>query len=136
VPGVTGWDRYAVNENDQVRLFVDLRQPAITQACRVLRDELLPHFYATKIRFRFWTMNGFIMSGQNIWLKQIGRENRRSLENVELLALPSSLETDVGRFSRELGCDFEVVDPEVDTYDHGDMEHACQGEMVYRMIFT
>ncbi|KAK4888164.1 hypothetical protein LTR27_012921 [Elasticomyces elasticus] len=66
-----------------------LQQPAITLASRLLRAELLPYFYAYRVRIQFFYGN--INDGQLKWLDAIGQMNRKSLRRVELVAWPEAI---------------------------------------------
>ncbi|KAK5743276.1 hypothetical protein LTR17_002753 [Elasticomyces elasticus] len=90
------WPRPTIEEifdhdmaNDQAMIryaYAKLRQPAITLASRVLRAELLPYFYAHRVRMQFYL--GHINDGQLKWLDAIGQKNRKNLRRVELMAWP------------------------------------------------
>ncbi|KAK5744739.1 hypothetical protein LTR17_001815 [Elasticomyces elasticus] len=150
--------RLALDDKPKIRAWPDnhptgtcelvLNQPAITRTCHALRAEILPLFYESHIRFRFYNglAGGFNYSSQRrAWLRAIGAANRRCLKNVELLAVPEDMsgrKTDhyykcqmtPSDFVRKFDLDIELGMPETDTYG-AESERAVSGEMVYRLIF-
>ncbi|KAK1822280.1 hypothetical protein LTR12_003220 [Friedmanniomyces endolithicus] len=78
-----------------------LCQPAITRTCRVLREELLPHFYASCVQFNFvFDLNRedgydtYTLQEKLVWLHSIGPANRRYLPKMVLSYNPDLWEPD------------------------------------------
>ncbi|KAK3661630.1 hypothetical protein LTR56_000118 [Elasticomyces elasticus] len=144
-PKIRAWPK-----NPQMGTYEQiLTQPAITRTCHALRVEILPLFYESHIRFRFYDgLDGgrTKQSQRRVWLRAIGAANRRCLKNIELLAVPEDM---VGRqddkvynnwmtpsnFLKDLEFDVELGTPIKDTYGGAETEKAIDGEMVYPFIF-
>ncbi|KAK4611728.1 hypothetical protein CLAFUW4_13312 [Fulvia fulva] len=54
-------------------------QPPITRTCRLLREELLPYFYSTKVLITC----GADDEELGLWLRTIGPENRRAIVGIK-----------------------------------------------------
>ncbi|EME83641.1 uncharacterized protein MYCFIDRAFT_211380 [Pseudocercospora fijiensis CIRAD86] len=76
-------NRWSKDKREQNAL---MRQPGITRTCKLLRDELLPYWYATKATCELWEFS-FSWADLNIpqWLRMIGPEARRRLGRAYLL---------------------------------------------------
>ncbi|KAK5677500.1 hypothetical protein LTS10_010072 [Elasticomyces elasticus] len=140
-PKIRAWSRWDTYEQT-------LTQPAITRTCHALRVEILPLFYESHIRFRFYDgLDGgrTKQSQRRVWLRANGAANRRCLKNIELLAVPEDMlerqddQEYKGRmtpsnFLKGFEIDVELGTPIKDTYG-AEMEQALPSEMVYPLIF-
>ncbi|KAF7191176.1 hypothetical protein HII31_07536 [Pseudocercospora fuligena] len=80
-------NRWNSDEKEQNAL---MRQPGITRTCKVLRDEVLPYWYRTKVTCELWEdHNWWVWVDIAQWLRVIGPQARSQLGRAYILSSTS-----------------------------------------------
>ncbi|KAK0271914.1 hypothetical protein LTR35_009362 [Friedmanniomyces endolithicus] len=126
-----------------------LCQPAITRTCRALRAELLPYFYASRIRFNIYFRHHQAYTDDPMnqdkcaWLKSMGSAGRQCLTEVALCCEPDRVQLGL-RYLREIlddedvSCEVELSDPPMETKYARECAAISRmyGPSTYPLVFT
>lgn len=103
-------DRSAVTPWEACKGGSPARQPAITRTCRILRQELLPYYYKTRVQMTIYA--GLVSDPESDverWLQAIGHENRLSLRGLQVVSVVMDADAAAAKAKRHWGLQVEFV---------------------------
>ena len=115
-------EMHEINVNTLGKPSTITESPSITRVCRVVRGELLPYYYTTKIHC--FALDRDIILDISAWIERIGTEHRRIVRGVYLVlptdVVEGEMDEAVARYRTLFRVDFKLAARV--PRSHGDLE--------------